>query len=140
MIELGKKESSKGKGNIKSKSKSKVLHKGRRKGKAKAPEVKHSRARLKACDPFSGRQYKQENEDEINLEPDESEMEDFVDTTKDDTTKYASYREKPKYRRDSKFDIFCSFLVVFAEELSDMKGHKKEKPVKTDLVCVVCFG
>ena len=135
MIELGKKESSKGKG--KPNARAKVLHKGKRRGKAKVPEVKHSRARLKACDPFSGRQYKQENEDEINLEPDESEMEDYVDTMTDDTTKYASYREKPKYRRDSRFGVFCSLLVVLADELSDMKGHKKEKPTKPDLVCVL---
>ena len=135
MIELGKKESSKGKG--KTKARSKTPHNGRRRGKAKTPEVKHSRTRFKACDPFSGRQYKKENEDEVNLEPDESEMEDYVDTTKDDTTKYASYREKPKYRRDSRFGVRCSRLVVFADELSDMKGHKKEKPAKPDLVCVL---
>ena len=103
MVELGKAESSK----QKAKGTGKVLRNGKGKGKrkGKTPEVKHSRARLKACDPFSGRQYQQENEDDINLEPDESEMEDFVDTLKDDTSKYASYREKPKYRRDSRFGL-----------------------------------
>ena len=132
MVELGKAESSK----QKAKGTGKVLRNGKGKGKrkGKTPEVKHSRARLKACDPFSGRQYQQENEDDINLEPDESEMEDFVDTLKDDTSKYASYREKPKYRRDSRFGLKSWRLVVFAEELSDMKEYKKEKPVKEDFV------
>ena len=82
-------------------SKEKVRMK-RGKSKGKTQEVRHSRARLKACDPFSGRQYKTVDADDVNLEPDNSEMEDFVDTAKDDTSKYASYKQKPKYRRDSR--------------------------------------
>ncbi|KAK8791470.1 hypothetical protein WA588_001475 [Blastocystis sp. NMH] len=89
----------------------------RGKSKGKTQEVKRSRARLKACDPFSGRHYKTVDADDVNLEPDNSEMEDYVDTEKDDTTKYTSYKQKPKYRRN----------IVFAEELEDMKQHKKEK-------------
>lgn len=99
----------------------------RGKAKGKTQEVRRSRARLKACDPFSGRQYKSVDADEVNLEPDNSEMEDFVDTAEDDTTKYTSYKQKPKYRRDSRVGSWFEWSVVFAEELEDMKQHKKEK-------------
>lgn len=99
----------------------------RGKSKGKSQEVRRSRARLKACDPFSGRHYKTVDADEVNLEPDNSEMEDFVDTEKDDTTKYTSYKQKPKYRRDSRIGSLFPWVVVFAEELEDMKQHKKEK-------------
>ena len=99
----------------------------RGKSKGKTQEVKRSRARLKACDPFSGRHYKTVDADDVNLEPDNSEMEDYVDTEKDDTTKYTSYKQKPKYRRNSWIESWLEWLVVFAEELEDMKQHKKEK-------------
>ena len=41
-----------------------------------------------------------------------------MDTVKDDTT---------NYRRNSGIESWLEWLVVFAEELEDMKQHKKEK-------------
>lgn len=95
MVQLGKKES------FKKHYNGKIHGKGSR-DKRKKPQVKKSRARLKACDPFSGKHYDLETKEEVNLEPDHSEMEDYVDKVNDDINTYTSFKEKPKYRRDSR--------------------------------------
>lgn len=69
--------------------------------KQQRKEKHRGRPRYKACDPFSGRSYKEEDPDTVNLEPDASELEFDSDKVNDEINTYKSYKEKPKYRRDS---------------------------------------
>lgn len=72
-------------------------------GKTKGRKTKQHKARpsLKACDPFSGRSYKEKDESEFNLDPDKEELEDYVDKEEDTVKSYDSYKDKPNYRRGS---------------------------------------
>lgn len=79
-----------------------INKKGRTKDKKGRKEKHRGRPRYKACDPFSGRTYKTEDPDTVNLEPNESELDLSSDHLDEETTTYKSYREKPKYRRDSR--------------------------------------
>ena len=76
-------------------------------GKGKGRKTKQHKARpaLKACDPFSGRSYKQKDESEFNLDPDKEELEGYVDKEEDNVNTYSSFKEKPKYRRGSKLQF-----------------------------------
>ena len=78
----------------------KTIKKQRNVNKGKTKPHK-SRPALKACDPFSGRSYKEKDESEFNLDPDKEELEDYVDNEEDNTTTYSSFKDKPNYRRGS---------------------------------------
>ena len=76
----------------------------RKVGKKKGRATKHkSRPSLKACDPFSGRSYREKDSSEYNLDPEKEELDGYEDNEQDDLKSYSSFREKPNYRRGSKF-------------------------------------
>lgn len=73
-------------------------------GKAKGGKAKQHKSRpaLKACDPFSGRSYREKDESEFNLDPEKEELDGYVDNEEEDTTNYSTFKEKPSYRRGSR--------------------------------------
>lgn len=79
-----------------------MLKNASKKRKQARKEKHRGRPRYKACDPFSGRSYQEEDPDTVNLEPDASELDSGSDEVNDEITTYKSYKEKPKYRRDSR--------------------------------------
>ena len=72
-----------------------------RKLKGRKTKQHNTRPSLKACDPFSGRSYKERNESEFNLDPEKEELDDYVDKEEDDIQIYNSFKNKPNYRRGS---------------------------------------
>ena len=106
----------------------------RKVGKKKGRATKHkSRPSLKACDPFSGRSYKEKSNVEYNLDPEKEELDGYEGDEQDDLNSYSSFKEKPNYRRGSNLFAFSrNFknlhnVVVFADEINDMKQKKKEE-------------
>lgn len=73
--------------------------------KQQRKEKHRGRPRYKACDPFSGRSYQEEDPDTMNLEPDANELDSGSDHVVEEIDTYKTYKEKPKYRRDSRVQL-----------------------------------